>query len=72
MVGLRMLEGVSKSRFEAQFGQALEDTFTVPLGKMLNAGLIEAVEDGYRLSERGILFGNDVFAEFIGSITVNS
>ncbi|MGM1020965.1 MAG: radical SAM family heme chaperone HemW [Bacillota bacterium] len=72
MVGLRMLEGVSKSRFEAQFGQSLEDTFTAPLGKMLNAGLIEPVEDGYRLSERGILFGNDVFAEFIGSITVNS
>ncbi|CAM2833284.1 radical SAM family heme chaperone HemW [Paenibacillus sediminis] len=71
MVGLRMLDGISSSRFTHQFGLKVEDVFRGPLNKMLNAGLIEKVNDGYRLSEQGILFGNDVFSEFIGVLTVN-
>ncbi|MDO7905484.1 radical SAM family heme chaperone HemW [Paenibacillus sp. JX-17] len=72
MVGLRMLDGISAQDFERQFGVSMEDTFARPLNKMLNAGLIEKREGYYRLSEQGILFGNDVFAEFIGSLTVNN
>ncbi|WP_433707194.1 radical SAM family heme chaperone HemW [Paenibacillus illinoisensis] len=72
MVGLRMLEGASALRFNEQFGESMEDVFAKPLGKMLNAGLLERTSDGFRLSEQGILFGNDVFAEFIGSISLNS
>jgi len=69
MVGLRVLKGVSRTHFEEQFGVSMEDMFAKPLHKMLNAGLLEETGDGYRLSERGILFGNDVFGEFIGSLT---
>lgn len=69
MVGLRVLKGVSRTHFEEQFGVSMEDMFAKPLHKMLNAGLLEKTGDGYRLSERGILFGNDVFGEFIGSLT---
>jgi len=72
MVGLRMLEGASASRFQEQFGIAVEEVFAKQLTKLLNAGLLERTEDGFRLSEQGILFGNDVFAEFIGSISLNS
>ncbi|MBJ9988116.1 MULTISPECIES: radical SAM family heme chaperone HemW [Paenibacillus] len=69
MVGLRVLKGVSRTHFEEQFGVSMEDMFAKPLHKMLNTGLLEETGDGYRLSERGILFGNDVFGEFIGSLT---
>lgn len=71
MVGLRMLDGIRISDFTAQFGDSLEETFQGPLHKMLSAGLIELHEDhgGYRLSKQGILFGNEVFAEFIGALT---
>ena len=71
MVGLRVLDGISRANFEAQFGTTIEQVFDKPLHKMLHAGLIEATDAGYRLSEKGILFGNDVFAEFIGSVQVN-
>ncbi|MFB5762752.1 radical SAM family heme chaperone HemW [Paenibacillus medicaginis] len=72
MVGLRMAEGVTSERFNRQFGQPLDEVFARPLAKMLAAGLLEQTPVGYRLSERGILFGNDVFGEFIGSVAVNS
>ncbi|MFE0560293.1 radical SAM family heme chaperone HemW [Paenibacillus sp. NPDC058910] len=71
MVGLRVLDGVSRSRFRQQFGTSMEEVFAGPLNKMVSAGLLDSTEDGYKLSSKGILFGNDVFAEFIGSLTAN-
>ncbi|MEC0166837.1 radical SAM family heme chaperone HemW [Paenibacillus graminis] len=69
MVGLRMREGVSDQAFRAQFGKSLQDIFAGSLKKMLAAGLIEQDGDTYRLSKQGILFGNDVFGEFVGVLT---
>lgn len=68
MVGLRMLDGIRKADFYKQFGEALDDVFAGPLSRMLKTSLLEAHEDdgGYRLSRQGVLFGNEVFAEFIG------
>ncbi|MCI1773750.1 MAG: radical SAM family heme chaperone HemW [Paenibacillus lautus] len=71
MVGLRVLDGVSSRRFREQFGISMEEVFAGPLNKMVGAGLLDATEDGYKLSSKGILFGNDVFGEFIGSLTTN-
>jgi len=71
MVGLRVLDGVSGSRFRQQFGISMEEIFAKPLNKMVGAGLLDPTDDGYRLSSKGILFGNDVFAEFIGSLSAN-
>ncbi|OKP97247.1 radical SAM family heme chaperone HemW [Paenibacillus sp. P46E] len=69
MVGLRMREGVSDQAFQAQFGKSLQDIFEGSLNKMLTAGLLEQDGDIYRLSKQGILFGNDVFGEFVGALT---
>ncbi|WP_054956684.1 radical SAM family heme chaperone HemW [Paenibacillus dakarensis] len=68
MVGLRVLDGVSRSRFEQQFNASLDVIFARPLHKMVHAGLLDATDEGYKLSDKGILFGNEVFAEFIGSL----
>ncbi|SFS86707.1 radical SAM family heme chaperone HemW [Paenibacillus sp. BC26] len=69
MVGLRMLEGVNNDRFSAQFpGQTIEGVFGVALQTVLSQGLIEYTEGsggGYRLSEKGIPLGNEVFGAFI-------
>ncbi|EES73698.1 putative oxygen-independent coproporphyrinogen III oxidase [Paenibacillus sp. oral taxon 786 str. D14] len=71
MVGLRMLNGIRKADFRRQFGEELDDVFARQLTKMLSAGLLEPHSDGegYRLSKQGVLFGNEVFAEFIGVLT---
>ncbi|MEK5239190.1 radical SAM family heme chaperone HemW [Paenibacillus sp. FSL L8-0470] len=69
MVGLRMREGVSDRAFKSQFSKSLETVFADSLHKMLYAGLLEQDGDVYRLSKQGILFGNDVFGEFVGALT---
>ncbi|MDT3426601.1 oxygen-independent coproporphyrinogen-3 oxidase [Paenibacillus forsythiae] len=69
MVGLRMRDGITDADFRKQFDQPLEEVFGGPLGKMLNAGLLEREGGSYRLSRQGLLFGNDVFGEFVGVLT---
>ncbi|ALS27268.1 coproporphyrinogen III oxidase [Paenibacillus sp. 32O-W] len=67
MVGLRMLSGVRSADFAAQFpGKTIEETFGTTIEKLLQGGLIERTEDGgFRLTDRGVLFGNEVFGAFL-------
>jgi len=66
MVGLRLIDGVRDADFRRQFGIGLMDAFRDPLRRLVASGLLEATEDGFRLTEKGLLLGNEVFAEFIG------
>ncbi|MEK3881642.1 radical SAM family heme chaperone HemW [Paenibacillus sp. PL2-23] len=71
MVGLRLLEGVQASRFAMQFpGHRLEDHYGAVLEKQIRDGLLERLDAGgdtvYRLTERGVLLGNEVFGAFLG------
>lgn len=66
MVGLRMTGGVSNVDFRRQFGIGMEEAFSDPLNRLIASGLLVPTEGGYRLSEEGLMFGNEVFAEFIG------
>ncbi|REE93081.1 oxygen-independent coproporphyrinogen-3 oxidase [Paenibacillus taihuensis] len=70
MVGLRMLEGVNNDDFARQFpGLTIESEFGEQLEAVLAQGLLEHTEErggGYRLSEKGIPLGNEVFGAFIG------
>ncbi|WP_310551982.1 radical SAM family heme chaperone HemW [Paenibacillus glufosinatiresistens] len=68
MVGLRMLDGICGEDFQAQFGRPVEDIFGPQLHKLVSAGLLEREGGTYRLSSKGILFGNDVFGEFVGTV----
>jgi len=70
MVGLRLREGVRKADFAAQFGGAdLDAVFGGVLNRLLEQGLIEASGTGeaagYRLTERGVPLGNEVFGAFL-------
>jgi putative oxygen-independent coproporphyrinogen III oxidase len=67
MVGLRLLRGVRQADFQEQFGKemTLEAVFGDAIAGLLRRGLLERSEEGYRLSEQGILFGNEVFAAFL-------
>lgn len=71
MVGFRLTdEGVSKTDFNALFGQNMEKMFTNQIDRLLKNGLIEwHPQDGsrLRLTRRGRLFGNQVFAQFVGN-----
>lgn len=65
MVGLRMLSGVTNEDFRSQFGIPMEEAFGAKLERLVDRNLLVADGGGYRLSEQGVLFGNDVFGEFL-------
>ncbi len=69
MVGLRMMQGVRSADFEAQFGAGtrLEDRFGDVLERLIGQGLVERTPqaDGYRLTDRGVMLGNEVFGAFL-------
>lgn len=66
MVGLRLLRGVARTDFRAQFGKELDDVFGTVAERLAAQGLLEPTADGYRLTERGIPLGNEVFGAFLG------
>ncbi|WP_341278433.1 radical SAM family heme chaperone HemW [Paenibacillus sp. FSL H8-0537] len=71
MVGLRLLDGIRTADFTRQFdGKMLGSYFGPIIDKHLNDGLMERLEDergaGYRLTDKGVLLGNEVFGSFIG------
>ncbi|TMV43839.1 oxygen-independent coproporphyrinogen III oxidase [Paenibacillus mesophilus] len=68
MVGLRLLSGVSNADFRSQFGIRMEEAFGEQLDRLLAQNMLLADENGYRLSEQGILFGNDVFGAFLADL----
>jgi len=68
MVGLRKVEeGVSKTDFMSCFDQPMEVAFEPQIEKLEKQGLLEDTGDLIRLTRRGILLGNRVFAEFVGN-----
>ncbi|WP_407944881.1 radical SAM family heme chaperone HemW [Paenibacillus cymbidii] len=68
MVGLRMLDGVDAAEFARQFdGAALEEVFAPVLSSLTERGLlVRSDSGGYRLSEGGIMVGNEIFGAFVG------
>lgn len=66
MLGLRLLEeGVPLARFAARFGRSLPEVYPDELAALQAAGLLERLPDRVRLTRRGRLLGNQVFARFL-------
>jgi oxygen-independent coproporphyrinogen-3 oxidase len=65
ILGLRMIEGVSLSRFQERFGVKAEGVFEREIEKMHAEGLLEVSNDHLRLTDKGIRLANEVFVEFL-------
>ncbi len=64
-LGMRMLKGISAEDFRKNFAAEFDIVFEKPLKSNMEKGLIERVEDRYRLTERGIEVSNVVLSEFL-------
>lgn len=64
-LGLRLLEGVDTAAFAAQYGADPLKRFRKSIDRMIRAGLMEVDGPMMRLTEKGVLLGNQVFAEFV-------
>lgn len=65
MVGLRLLTGVKQRSFQAQFGRSIDAVFGDEIQRLIGEGLLQSTAEGYRLTEKGLIFGNEVFARFL-------
>jgi oxygen-independent coproporphyrinogen-3 oxidase len=62
---LRLNEGFSSADFEARFDAPFDDIFGKQLVELQELGLLVNDGDSIKLTQRGRLFSNEVFAEFI-------
>jgi oxygen-independent coproporphyrinogen-3 oxidase len=65
MLGLRLNSGIRASEFERRFGTDISNVFAEELAYFYQLGLLERDNDNIKLTERGRLLGNEVFARFI-------
>ena len=64
-MGLRLNAGVSEAHFRDRCGLALDAAFGDVLRELATQGLIVRDAVGVRLSDRGRMLGNQVFAKFV-------
>ncbi|OKO91284.1 radical SAM family heme chaperone HemW [Geobacillus proteiniphilus] len=67
-LGLRKTEGVSKACFRQKFGRDLHDIFGEAIRREIENGRLEETATHIRLTKRGKLLGNEVFAAFLGGM----
>jgi oxygen-independent coproporphyrinogen III oxidase len=66
MLGLRLIEeGVERSRFKDRFDIELDEIYGATIEQLIAQGLLESDGERIRLTARGRLLGNRVFAEFL-------
>ena len=66
MLGLRLIEeGVERARFKDRFGAELDEIYGATIARLMEQGLLEADSERIRLTAKGRLLGNRVFAEFL-------
>ncbi len=61
-LGLRLMSGLDLEDYRTQFGSDLRDEYDSDLNRLVDAGLIEIDEGLLRLTKRGALLSNEVFA----------
>ena len=64
-LGLRLLEGVDREEFTAQFGLELEAAFPKVVGRLCERGLLSMEGSMLRLTSKGLLLANLVMEEFV-------
>jgi len=64
-LGLRRRAGVSLRQIEAQFGESAREHCRSAVQKLSERGWLSVTGDLLRLTDTGVLFSNEVFAEFL-------
>lgn len=64
-LGLRLLCGINFAAFAEQYGIDPRRRFKKQIANMAKKGLLSVDDTSMRLSERGIMLGNQVFAAFV-------
>lgn len=64
-LGLRLMRGFDLAGYRSRFGADLLEEYDQDLTRLANAGLIEIDNNLLKLTTRGVLLSNEVFATFV-------
>lgn len=64
-LGLRKMAGVTNESFRQHFDCSLWEVYGEVIDQLVSQELLIKEAEGIRLTEKGLLFGNDVFAAFL-------
>lgn len=64
-LGLRLTEGISSESFEQEFGSRPDDIYGSAIDELIRIGLLQQEHGNLRLTRRGLLLSNQVFARFL-------
>lgn len=64
-LGLRLEDGIDLAEYKNRFGEMLADKYVGELRDLFDKGLVELTNDRLRLTRKGKLFSNEVFAVFV-------
>lgn len=64
-LGLRMNQGVNKSRFQQKFNTSIDNIFGTVINDLIERELIIEQEGYISMTERGKVIGNVVFESFL-------
>lgn len=65
MLGLRTMNGVSRSGFQQKFGEPIENFYANEINGLMTKELLKIEDDHLRLTRKGKFLGNEVFQEFL-------
>ena len=64
-LGLRLNNGINLAEYQNRFGLDLEAKYRGDLNRLKEAELLEISDGHLRLTQKGMLFSNEVFAVFV-------
>lgn len=64
ILGLRLIEGISLVKFKNRYNKDMLEVFSV-IEKQIKLGNLEIIDNHLRLTEKGLLIGNDIFELFL-------
>lgn len=67
-LGLRLNRGISLTELGSRFGEENIDYYTATIDELVEAALLESSADRLRLTARGRLLSNEVFARFLREV----
>ncbi|HLA96168.1 MAG TPA: radical SAM family heme chaperone HemW [Pyrinomonadaceae bacterium] len=64
-LGLRLNEGIDLAKYRERFGIDLIDKYADAIDRLYDTGLLQITGNRLQLTRKGMLFSNEVFAEFV-------
>ncbi|RYL91613.1 oxygen-independent coproporphyrinogen III oxidase [Sporolactobacillus sp. THM7-4] len=66
-LGLRLMKGISKKRFQEKFNQSVDSIYRKQIDQLKTEGLLHEDGDRVALTKKGVFLGNNVFEAFLCS-----